>query len=146
MSLGIVLIEVNGTHAPNADRIKSVPSLATFADEAPIRRRYSLHHETGLTLRCNVVPCHEGVGPDGVRCRRADAAAITVGLPQIAADFAAMPESAGAGARIGQLRASRRRTVDIETCDPAAAFDETFGERSEGTIPHSDESDWRRGR
>jgi hypothetical protein len=35
--------------------------------------------------------------PLRVRCRRADDTAITVGLPQTAADFAAMPQSAGAG-------------------------------------------------
>jgi hypothetical protein len=43
-----------------------------------------------------------------VRCRRAEEAAITVGVPQIAADFAAMPQSAGAGHEWKSGRRCRR--------------------------------------
>jgi hypothetical protein len=45
------------------------------------------------------MPAHLAFGPcrNWVKCRRTEEAAVTVGVPQIADDFAAMPQSAGAG-------------------------------------------------
>src|SRR5215470_5069720 len=54
--VGIVFIEMIGVPVPNADRIKSVPSLTTFTDEAPILRRFSLRHDMRDSLPMQAHP------------------------------------------------------------------------------------------
>jgi hypothetical protein len=68
-----------------------------------------------------------------VKCRRADEAAITVGVPQKAAHFAAMPLSAGAGHNRTLSRQARKIAVCCGKCLQSAGRPRPdFAVRSDG--------------
>jgi hypothetical protein len=73
---------VNGAHAPNSDRVKSVPSLATLADETPILQRCGRHGMLDLALHWHCAIA--GVGPHGVRGRKSHSEQIWSARPQMA--------------------------------------------------------------